>query len=149
MGRICGVTALAPGDSYLNGHRMTIPAKLAIGSFLIIELIAAPGGAAQNRGAAHAHSQSSSRNACYQRLVDSMQHMHQAMAAVKPASPASADSDFIRLMLPHHEAAVEMAKVELECGSDPQMKRLAQEIITDQQSEIQLMQLWLQRHTRK
>jgi uncharacterized protein (DUF305 family) len=42
-----------------------------------------------------------------------------------------------------------MAKVELIHGQDPQMRRLAQEIIADQESEIELMQLWLRRnHTR-
>ena len=39
-----------------------------------------------------------------------------------------------------------MAKALLLYGKDPQMRRLAQEIITDQESEIQLMQLWLKRH---
>jgi uncharacterized protein (DUF305 family) len=39
-----------------------------------------------------------------------------------------------------------MAKTQLLYGNDPQMRRLAQEILIDQQSEIQLMQLWLQRH---
>jgi uncharacterized protein (DUF305 family) len=47
------------------------------------------------------------------------------------------------LMLPHHQAAIDMAKTELLYGKDPQMRRLAQEIITDQQSEIELMQRWL------
>jgi uncharacterized protein (DUF305 family) len=127
---------------------MTITAKIAIG-IVLLAVLAGAGSAQQNNAATHQHSPSSTSNACYQRLADSMQHMHEAMAAVKPASPTSTDSDFVRLMLPHHEAAVEMAKVELECGNDPQMKRLAQEIITDQQSEIQLMQLWLRRHTGK
>jgi uncharacterized protein (DUF305 family) len=36
-----------------------------------------------------------------------------------------------------------MAKIQLVSGQDPQMRRLAQEIITDQQSEIELMHLWL------
>ena len=118
--------------------------KLAVG--LVLAMMVAGGeGGAQEKAATHAHPQSSTNNACYQRLADSMQRMHQAMAAVKPSSPANADSDFVRMMLPHHEAAVEMAKVELECGSDAEMKRLAQEIITDQQSEIQLMQHWLKR----
>jgi uncharacterized protein (DUF305 family) len=49
-------------------------------------------------------------------------------------------------MLPHHQAAIEMAKTQLLYGKDPQMRRLAQEILTDQQSEIQLMQLWLKQH---
>jgi uncharacterized protein (DUF305 family) len=49
-------------------------------------------------------------------------------------------------MLPHHQAAIDMAKAELLHGTDPQMRRLAQEIITDQQSEIELMQLWHKEH---
>lgn len=72
-------------------------------------------------------------------LNSSMQKMHMAMAEIKP----SGDTDFVRLMLPHHEAAIAMAKTQLLYGTDPQMRRLAQEIITDQQSEIELMQLWL------
>ncbi len=39
------------------------------------------------------------------------------------------DSDFMKLMIPHHEAALEMAKAELSCGKDPAARRLAQEII--------------------
>jgi uncharacterized protein (DUF305 family) len=76
-------------------------------------------------------------------LMKSMKAMHAAMDAVKPSG--SDDRDFVTLMLPHHEAAVEMAKAELLHGDDPQMRRLAQEIITDQESEIQLMRLWLGR----
>jgi uncharacterized protein (DUF305 family) len=45
-------------------------------------------------------------------------------------------------MLPHHQAAIDMAQVQLLYGKDPQMRRLAQEIISDQQLEIELMQLW-------
>ncbi len=70
-----------------------------------------------------------------------MDKMHTAMAAVEPSG--NSDVNFVRLMLPHHQAAIEMAKTQLLYGKDPQMRRLAQEIITDQQSEIQLMQLWL------
>jgi uncharacterized protein (DUF305 family) len=66
------------------------------------------------------------------------------MAARKPSGDA--DADFVELMIPHHQAAIDMAKTELVFAKDPQMRRLAQEIITDQQSEIQLMQIWLKRH---
>ena len=76
-------------------------------------------------------------------LMKSMQTMHAAMETAKPSG--NDDEDFVNLMLPHHEAAVEMAKAELLHGNDAQMLRLAQEIITDQESEIQLMQLWLGR----
>ena len=66
------------------------------------------------------------------------------MAAVEPSGDS--DVDFVRLMLPHHQAAIDMARTQLMYGKDPQMRRLAQEIITDQQSEIELMQLWLKQH---
>jgi uncharacterized protein (DUF305 family) len=77
-------------------------------------------------------------------LMTGMQKMHAAMASVEPSG--SADVDFAKLMLPHHQAAIDMAKAELLYGKDPQMRRLAQEIITDQQSEIELMQLWIKQH---
>jgi hypothetical protein len=77
-------------------------------------------------------------------LFASMDKMHADMAAVEPSGDG--DVDFVRLMLPHHQAALEMAKTQLLYGKDPQLRRLAQEIIADQQSEIELMQLWLKQH---
>jgi len=74
----------------------------------------------------------------------SMEKMHAAMASVEPSG--NLDTDFVRLMLPHHQAAIDMAKSQLLYGKDPQILRLAQEIIIDQQSEIELMQLWLKQH---
>ena len=74
-------------------------------------------------------------------LMVSMERMHSAMRSV--SASGNSDADFVKLMLPHHQGAVDMAKTELLYGKDPQMRRLAQEIITDQESEIQLMQLWL------
>ena len=76
-------------------------------------------------------------------LLKNMETMHAAMAVVK--SSGNNDADFVNLMLPHHQAAIDMARTELLYGNDPQMRRLAQEIVTDQESEIQLMQLWLDR----
>jgi hypothetical protein len=74
-------------------------------------------------------------------LIASMDKMHMAMGAIKQSG--NADIDFVRLMLPHHQAAIDMAKTQLLYGKDAQMRRLAQEIITDQQLEIELMQRWL------
>ena len=74
-------------------------------------------------------------------LIASMDKMHVAMGAIKRSG--NSDVDFVRLMLPHHQAAIDMAKTQLLYGKDPQMRRLAQEIITDQQLEIELMQRWL------
>ena len=67
-----------------------------------------------------------------------------AMSAIERSG--NADVDFVGLMIPHHQGAIDMAKVQLLYGKDPQMRRLAQEIITDQQVEIELMQRWLKEH---
>jgi uncharacterized protein (DUF305 family) len=85
------------------------------------------------------HGQPRDRN--WSELIASMDKMHMGMGAVAPSG--NSDIDFVRLMLPHHQAAIDMAKTQLLYGKNPQMRRLAQEIITDQQSEIELMQLWL------
>lgn len=77
-------------------------------------------------------------------MEQTMQKMHAGMASIKLSGDT--DVDFVRLMLPHHQAALDMAKAELAYGKDPQMRRLAQEVVTDQQSEIELMKLWLKRH---
>jgi uncharacterized protein (DUF305 family) len=73
-----------------------------------------------------------------------MDKMHSSMSSIKTSEDV--DTDFVHLMFPHNQAAIDMAKTELAYGKDPQMRRLAQEIITDQQSEIDLMQLWQKQH---
>ena len=88
-------------------------------------------------------SQAATLDTNWMALIKSMEMMHSAMTAVEPSG--NNDADFVKLMLPHHLAAVDMARTELLYGGDPQMRRLAQEIIADQESEIQLMQLWLDR----
>jgi hypothetical protein len=50
---------------------------------------------------------------------------------------------FARGMLPHHIGAVDMAKIQLEYGTDEEMRQLAQSIIDTQQVEIDLMQNWI------
>ena len=83
-------------------------------------------------------------NLAWAELQSSMDRMHAAMISV--AATGNSDADFVKLMIPHHQAAIDMAKTQLLYGKDPQMRRLAQEIITDQQSEIELMNLWLQQN---
>src|SRR5580658_6307713 len=73
----------------------------------------------------------------------SMERMDREMA--KAPMNGNVDHDFATMMMPHHQGAIEMAKAELIYGQDPVMRRLAQEIIVDQQSEIDAMQLWLNR----
>ena len=92
----------------------------------------------------HSSSQPASGGPAWSELQHSMQAMHETMWSIE--STGNDDEDFVRLMLPHHQAAIDMAKAELMHGQDPQMRRLAQEIITDQESEIELMQLWRRQH---
>jgi uncharacterized protein (DUF305 family) len=74
----------------------------------------------------------------------SMKRMDHDMAAA-PMS-GDIDRDFAAMMIPHHQGAIDMAKGELSYGKAPEMRRLAQKIIADQQSEIDLMSLWLKKH---
>ena len=78
-----------------------------------------------------------------QAMNGSMERMDRQMATA-PMN-GNADHDFASMMIPHHKGAIDMAKAELIYGKDPVMRRLAQEILVDQQSEIDAMQLWLDR----
>jgi len=53
------------------------------------------------------------------------------------------DTDFVAMMVPHHQGAIEMARAELRYGRNEQLKRLSQEIIVTQQQEIVAMRLAL------
>jgi Domain of unknown function (DUF305) len=76
-------------------------------------------------------------------LYRAMIAMNAAMSSVPMTG--NPDIDFATMMIHHHQGAIDMAKVELRYGTDSRLKRLAQEIIVTQQSEIALMQLALKR----
>jgi uncharacterized protein (DUF305 family) len=58
-------------------------------------------------------------------------------------STGNYDRDFAAMMVPHHQGAVEMARIELQYGKDPVLRRLAQAIIVEQLQEIEVMNLEL------
>jgi len=71
-------------------------------------------------------------------MMQAMDRMNSGMAAARPMGDP--DRDFAAMMIPHHQGAIDMAKVELIYGRDPVLRRLAQGIIVEQQQEIELMQ---------
>lgn len=72
-----------------------------------------------------------------------MQAMHKGMM-IKPTGDA--DVDFVRGMIPHHQGAIDMAKIVLEHGKDPEIKKLAEDVVRAQEGEIAFMQAWLKKH---
>ena len=124
---------------FTSGCNMRVKRRLAIPVTLFVGLVVpALQSAPREDGAAATPDQG------WNELVSSMETMHHAMSSVAPSGDT--DEDFVRLMIPHHQAAIDMAKTELRLGKDPRLQRLAQEIITDQKSEIDLMELWLKKN---
>ncbi|MFO1242852.1 MAG: DUF305 domain-containing protein [Rickettsiales bacterium] len=72
---------------------------------------------------------------------DAMQRMHREMDIRYTGDP---DTDFAAGMIPHHQAAIEMARVELAYGKNPEMRSLAKTIIFFQEQEIAWMKHWLE-----
>lgn len=96
---------------------------------------------------AHMNMSMSTDSAMQQELMQGMSQMHQDMMAA--AQYKDPDVAFAAGMLPHHIGAVKMAEVELKYGKDPEMRKLAEDIINAQQAEIEQMQKWLKAHNKK
>jgi uncharacterized protein (DUF305 family) len=112
--------------------------------FILLPIVISAGSMTARQITPHHSSDDADTETAWSEFHRGMEAMHSGMKSIQPSG--NSDVDFVKLMLPHHQAAIDMAKTELEYGRDPQMRRLAQEIITDQQSETELMRLWLKQH---
>ena len=82
-----------------------------------------------------------------QGYMNAMRQMMQQMTAMEMTGDA--DTDFAKAMIPHHQAAVAMAQIELKNGKDEGLKKMAQAMIDAQQREIDELQKWLAAHGKK
>jgi uncharacterized protein (DUF305 family) len=74
---------------------------------------------------------------------DAMQKMMQHMQIQPTGNP---DKDFVMMMMPHHQGAIEMANIELKYGKDPELRRMASNIVSAQEKEIAEMKQWQTKH---
>ena len=82
-------------------------------------------------------SEPSQKQSFHQLMNQAMTVMDQGMKQAPMAG--NPDHDFAAMMIPHHQGAIDMAKVELLYGKDPVLRRIAQEIIVTQQQKIMVM----------
>jgi uncharacterized protein (DUF305 family) len=74
-----------------------------------------------------------------------MHTMGQAMMKMEMTGDPS--GDFVRMMIPHHQSAIDMAKVLLQQeNADPEIKAIAEDIVKAQTEEIEKFQAWLKTH---
>jgi uncharacterized protein (DUF305 family) len=76
-------------------------------------------------------------------LAENSAAMNSMMAGMSVKPTGDVDVDFAAMMIPHHQGAIDMALAELRYGKNDRLRRIAQEIIVDQQQEIAAMHLAL------
>lgn len=83
-------------------------------------------------------------SANHQEMMQSMEKMNRdMMGAPMTGDP---DRDLVTMMMPHHQGAIDMARIYLRDGKDPTIRKMAQKIIVDQEREIRDFKAWLAKH---
>ena len=113
--------------------------KTIIATATLALLLAGPLSAQETKG--HDHSATAAEaSPSVKGFTEANDKMHKDMTI---EYSGDADVDFVRSMIPHHQGAIDMAKVELEHGKDPELRKLAEEVIKAQTAEIAEMEAWL------
>ena len=131
-------------------NQQKTPAALLVSGFITVVVLAMGSmpylanisGALAQQGHAHSLNAGPPNDTFARELSAAMDKMHKDM--MYPTQTGDADRDFLATMIPHHQGAVEMARLVLIHGNDPLVRRLAEEIIAGQQSEIEAMRARLQ-----
>jgi uncharacterized protein (DUF305 family) len=116
-----------------------IPIRGIVCAILIVGVIALPSLAFFNCPQAHAGDSRRAAEAPY--LAENNAAMAKMMLGMAAKPTGDVDRDFVAMMVPHHQAAIDMAIALLRYGHNEKLRHLAQEIIVTQQQEIATMRL--------
>jgi hypothetical protein len=125
------------------GRSRPLLAALLIGAAGAVALAQAEGNPPAVQDAAHVHNGAEQGATAAEApfLAENDAAMNKMMTNMAVTPTGDIDRDFVAMMEPHHQGAIDMAQTLLRYGSNEQLKRLAQEIIVTQQQEIAAMRL--------
>ena len=120
----------------------------ALAASVLLLVPAAPGHTQHQSHDHGAHQMDASQgddSASSRAFAEVNERMHEAMDI---EFTGDADIDFVRGMIAHHIGAIEMARVVIEHGEDQDIRALAEEIIEAQETEVEMMEAWLEENAR-
>ncbi|WP_225769677.1 DUF305 domain-containing protein [Inquilinus sp. Marseille-Q2685] len=128
--------------------RLAVPtvlvAALAISSWAVVQLAEPRASSAQSMDHSTMPGMSSGSgmmdSPASKAMMEAMGRMQTSMSGAMTGNP---DVDFAQGMIPHHQGAIDMARIELQYGTDPELKKLAGEIVAAQEKEIAFLKDWL------